>query len=546
MIKRLFHRQTKSVGGATSVLAVSYIVSGVLGIFRDRLLANVFGAGIETSIYFAAFRIPDLVYNILILGGITVAFLPLFSEYFAKSEEKAWEMTNHILNIFLFLLFFGSLILFFLSPWLMPFIAPGFSPENQSILLDLVRLLLLSPILLGVSSILSGVLQYFDRFLIYSLAPVLYNVGIIFGIIFLVPHFGIFGAGIGVIIGALLHLLVQIPSVIGCGFNYKFSFDFKYPAIARIFKLMTPRVFAVLSNQINLFILTSLASGIADNAIAVFSFARNIQGLPVGILGMSLATALFPTFSRLWTDGKKTEFIEKFSAIFRQSIFILIPVSVFTFVLRGQIVRLILGQLAPEAEKLISVSLGLLSSSILTWALIPLVTRAFFSFHESKTPAVITLLSVCSNLLMSFLFIHFLSFPNALSDFTKNITGLSDVSNIAVIGLSLAFSFSSFLQIILLLISLNKQMGGFGARLIISSFLKTALAGIVSGIFAYFVLASSLPFFNADIFSELFLQTFFVILIGFLFFAFIAFALKIPELKMIHSLIKTLVKKNNG
>lgn len=544
MIKRLFHKQTKSIGGATGVLAVSYIISGILGIFRDRLLVSVFGTGIETSIYFAAFRIPDLVYNILIVGGVIVAFLPLFAEYFSENEEKAWEMTNYVLNIFLFFLLFGSLILFFLSPWLMGFIAPGFSPEHQGILLHLVQLLFLSPILLGVSSIFSGILQYFHRFLIFALAPILYNIGIIFGIIFLVPHFGLFGAGLGVIIGAVLHLLVQIPSAIGCGFNYKILLSFRYPAVSRIFKLMTPRVVAILSNQINLFILTSIASGIADNAIAIFSFAKNIQGLPVGILGMSLATAIFPVFSRLWVNGEKVKFVEKFSSIFSQSLFIMIPVSVFTLVMSNQIVRLILGKMDFEAEKLISVSLELLSFSILTWALIPLVTRAFFSFQNSRTPALTTLFSVFMNLSTSFLFIWLLGFSNIFSNFIRSVTGLYEIQNIAVIGLSMAFSLSSILQILLLMFCLYKKIGDFGTKTLLTSFIKTTLISIFSGIFIFFVLLKTSVLFDTNAFFGLFWQTVFAGGIGFFVFILMCLFFKIPELGAFISSMKILFKKN--
>lgn len=544
MIKRIFNKQTKSIGGATGVLAVSYIISGILGIVRDRLLVNVFGAGIETSIYFAAFRIPDLVYNLLIVGGVIVAFLPLFAEYFAESEEKAWEMTNYVLNIFLFFLFFGSLILFFLSPWLMGFIAPGFSLEHQGVLLHLVQLLFLSPILLGVSSIFSGVLQYFHRFFIFALAPILYNIGIIFGIVFLVPHFGIFGAGLGVVIGAVLHLLVQIPSAIGCGFSYKLSFSFRYPAIPRIFKLMAPRVIAVLSNQINLFILTSIASGIAENAIAVFSFARNIQGLPVGILGMSLATAVFPTFSRLWANGEKSKFVEKFSAIFSQSLFVMIPVSVFTLILSNQIVRLILGKIDFEAEKLIVVSLELLSFSILTWALIPLATRAFFSFHNSKTPALITIFSVLINLATSFLFIWLLGFPNLFNDFIRITTGLTEIQNIAVVGLSLAFSVSSALHLMLILFCLYKEIGDFGLKTLFISFIKTTFISIFAGVFIYFAVLRTSALFSMEDFWGVFWQTVLAGSIGFFIFGLMCLLFKMPELKGLYVSVKTIIKKS--
>lgn len=546
MIKRILHKQTNSIGGATGILAVSYIISGILGILRDRLLNSVFGVGIDTSIYLAAFRIPDFIYNILILGGVLVAFLPIFAEYFSEREEKAWEMANYVLNIFLFFLFFSSLILFFLSPWLMPFLAPGFSPENKDKLLDLVQLLFLSPILLGVSSIFSAILQHFHRFVIFSLAPIFYNIGIILGIVFLAPHFGIFGAGLGVVIGAFMHLAVQIPSAVGCGFKYKPVFSFRYPAISRIFRLMAPRIVAVLSNQINLFILTAVASGLADNAIAVFNFARNIQWLPVGVLGMSLATAVFPHFSRLWANGEKKKFVDKFYGIFSQSLFVMIPVSVFTLILNNQITLLILGKMDFEAEKLISVSLAILSFSILAWSLIPLVMRAFFSFQNSKIPALISVSAVFMNLVMSFLFIWLLGFQNIFSDFIRNIAGLSEIKNIAVLGLSLAFSLSSIAQTLLLLMFLCKEIGDFGIKPLFNSFIKTALVSMVAGIVVFLVLNITSVIFNTNIFLELFFQAFLAGGAGFLVFFLICLLLKMSELNSLIFSLKMIFRKNNG
>ena len=329
MFNRFFNSQTKTVTSAAGILAISYLISGFLGLFRDRLLAGRFGASLELDVYFAAFRIPDFVYNIIILGGLIVAFLPLFSEYFSQKKSEAWQMTNYILNAFLFFLISISLILFILTPWLIDWIFPGFGPEAKKIAIPLTRLLFLSPIFFGISNLLSGILQYFNRFFVYSLTPILYNLGIIFGILFLAPKFGIFGVGMGVIFGAFCHMAIQIPAARNCGFSYQFLFNLRYPALKRIFKLMIPRVFGVAAQQINLIVITALASMISAGSIAIFNFSNNLQSLPIGIIGASFAVAIFPTLSRTWAEGKREEFIEKFSSVFRQILFLTIPISLF-------------------------------------------------------------------------------------------------------------------------------------------------------------------------------------------------------------------------
>jgi putative peptidoglycan lipid II flippase len=460
ILTKIFNFQNKTITSGALILGVSYCFSALLGLFRDRLLAGRFGAGLELDVYFAAFRIPDFVYNILIFGGLIVAFLPLFSEYFAKDKEEAWKMTNYILNALLFFLILFSLLLFFLTPWLIKWIFPGFGPEQQNLAVPLTRLLFLSPILFGISNLLSGILQYFHRFFVYSLTPILYNLGIIFGILFLSPKFGIFGVGMGVILGAFCHMAIQIPSAIKCGLNYKFLFDFKYPAIGRIFKLMIPRVFAVAAQQINLIVIVSIASIISAGSIAIFNFSNNLQGLPIGVIGASFAVAIFPSLSRAWAQNQKEEFARNFSKVFRQVLFLTIPVSILIFIFRNLIVKIILetGQFSAIDTKLTATCLGLFAFSIFAQSLIPLLSRAFFSWQDTKTPTLVTIFSVVLNIVLAFSFIQLLNSPNLFSNFIENSFHVQGIKNISVIGLPLAFSISAIFQFILLFTLFKKKI----------------------------------------------------------------------------------------
>ncbi len=545
MFSRFFNSQTKTITGATGILAISSIISGLLGILTDRLLASHFGAGLETSIFFAAFKIPDFVYNILISGGILVAFLPIFAEYFSENKEKAWQMTNYVLNIFSFLLISISFLLFILAPWLMKFITPGFTQEGKSMAIILTRILLIQPIFLGLSNIFSGVLQYFNRFLIYSLAPIFYNLGIIFGILFLVPYFGIFGAGLGVILGAFFHLAIQIPSSIKCGFKYKFLFNFKYPAIKRIFVLMIPRIFALSINQINIIVITAIASTITTGSIAIFNFSSALQGFPITILGISLATAAFPTFSRLWVNGQKREFIEKLSLIVRQVFFLIIPASILIFLFRAQIVRLILGtgRFGWDDTRLTAASLGLFTLSIFASTLIPILIRAFFSFQDAKTPTVVALISAGVSIGFGFLLKFVLSFPNFFSNFAEDILRLRGIENIAVIGLPLAISIAGILQFILLSFFLYKKIGDFGVKEILNSLNKILIASILMTGSAYFLLKILADFVNMQTFLGIFFQTVVAGLVGILVYSLTAFYLKSPELESLKFYILSKFKK---
>lgn len=437
---------SKSITWAVLILGASTLISRAFGLLRIGLIANYFGMGEQADIYFAAFRIPDFVYNILIAGGIIVAFLPLFSEYYLKDKAHAWRFVNNALNVFLSILIGVALCLFIFTPYLIKLITPGFSSGAKSATVALTRLMFLSPIFFGLSSIFSGILHYFHRFLVYSLAPILYNLGIIFGILFLSPRYGIFGVGMGVVLGAFCHLLIQVPWAVKSGFRYRFLFNFRAPSIKRVFRLVLPRMFAAGSQQINLIVITAIASTLTTGALAIFTYAQDLHYFPIGIFAIPFALASFPILSRAWAQGRKQEFFTKFFSVFRKILFLVIPASALIFILRTEIVRLILGTLGngqfdQKAVQLTASALGIFCFGLFASALIPLLARAFFAFQNTKTPTLIALASVCLNIVLSFLFVYL----------------LSDRGDMAILGLPLAFTLAVIFQFMLLLFFLLKS-----------------------------------------------------------------------------------------
>ncbi len=544
MWNRLFNSQTKTISSAAGILGLSALISKILGLFRDRLLAGYFGAGSQLDIYFASFRIPDLVYNILIAGGIVVAFLPLFSKYFSKDKETAWQFTNCVLNIFLFLLILISLVLSIFTPFLIKIIAPGFNLEQKTLAIALTRLMFLSPIFFGLSSIFSGVLHYFNRFLIYSLCPILYNLGIIFGIIFLTPLWGVFGVALGVILGAFFHMAIQIPSVVNCGFRYRPIFNFRHPGIKKVFFLMVPRIFGMASQQINLIVITAIASTLSVGSIAIFNFSNNLQYLPIGIIGIPFATASFPILSRFWVDNEKEKFIEKFSSIFCRVFYLIIPVSILMILLRAQIVRLILGtgQFGWLETRLTAASLGLFCLGTFAIALIPLIFRVFFAFQDTKTPTLIAISAMFLNIGLSFVFTWFLKFPNFFRTFMEQFLKLEEIEDISVIGLPLAFSIAGIFQFILLLFFLYKKIGDFKLKEICNSCLKIISASILMSGGVYFTLHLIAPLVNMQTFLGVLIQSAVAGLTGIFIYFIITWALKSPELKAIVPFLKRIKK----
>lgn len=530
MFYRFFNSQTKTITFAAFLLGVSAFISGLLGLFRDRLLAGYFGAGTELDIYFAAFRIPDFIYGILIMGGISAVFLPVFTEYFQKDKEEAWKFTGNLINVFLVLLVFLCGILALFTPWLIKIIVPGFGPEEKSLAVSLTRIMFLSPIFFGLSSIFSGVLHYFDRFLAYSLAPVLYNVGIIFGIIFLVPIFGLPGLAYGVVLGAFLHWIIQIPAAKSSGFKYFPVLNFKSPGIIKSFKLMIPRTVGTAAYHLNLIIITAIASTLITGSIAIFNLANHLHHFPVALIGASFAVAAFPSLSRAWASGFKEKFLESFSSTFRQILFFIIPASVLIFLLRAPIVRLVLGtgQFDESSVSLTAASLGMFCFGMFAFTFIPFLVRVFYSFQDTKTPTLIGIGSVILNVFLAFFTVWFLRFPNFFSKITASSLKLESVEGITVVGLPLALSIAGIFQFLFLLIFLKKKIGRIGLKEIFKSFLKIILA-------SFFMALAVFLIFNS--FSGILTKTVFAAISGILTYIIFAFFLKCSELRTVFSSI---------
>jgi putative peptidoglycan lipid II flippase len=472
MIKKLFSGQINSINMAALLVALSSLVSRFLGIFRDRILAGEFGAGNTLDVYYAAFRIPDLIFNLLVLGALSAGFIPIFTclikdqrcesktEKNITANEEAWALANYVLNIMVIILFGLSLLGILFAPQIIKLITPGFSAANQAQVVMLSRIMFLSPILLGISGIFGGILQSFKRFFVYSLSPILYNIGIIIGALYLVPVFGSIGLAWGVVLGAFMHMLVQLPTAYKLGYHYLAKINLKNKNIKKIGVMMVARTMSLAISQINLLVITIIASTLTAGSLTIFNFANNLQSFPIGIFGISFAVAAFPTFSVLAFDREKL--MANFSYVFRQILFFIIPATFLLFSLRAQIIRVILGtgQFDWEDTILTINTLGIFCISIFAQAAIPLLVRVFYARHDSKTPFFIGLASALLNIVLSLLL----------------------APRFGIAGLTLAFSISSIINFIILWIFLHIELGGLDEAKIFYSTLKFSAAALTGGI----------------------------------------------------------------
>jgi len=516
MWKKLFGQKINSIAVAAVLVAASSLVSRLLGVFRDRILASQFGAGQQLDIYFAAFRVPDLLFNLVVLGALSAGFIPIFSGLVKnftdpkKADENtpAWQLANNVLNLLsLFLLVFSVLGVIF-APLLVKVITPGFSSDAQAQTAALTRIMFLSPLFLGISGVLGGILQSFRRFLIYSLAPIFYNLGIIAGALWFSNWLGISGLAWGVVLGAFFHMLIQIPAVSVLGFRYSFKINFKDKATRTIGKLMIPRTMSLAITQIDLLVTTIIASGLATGSLAIFTLANNLQSFPVGIFGISFAIAAFPALSQYAFDKEKLE--ATFSSTLRQIFFFVIPATVLLITLRAQIIRVILGagQFGWQDTILTMNTLAFFSISLFAQASIPLIVRVFYARHDSKTPFYLGMFTVAADIILC----------------------LTLSKSMGVTGLALAYSISTILNFLLLWTWLHFKVGNLGIAEIAKSAIKFSLAAVGAGITVQLMKIAIEPVINMTKFSGVLIQLSVAAMAGLLVYLFLCYLLGSPEL----------------
>ncbi len=397
------NQKTKGILAAASILALAGLLSRMLGFARNALLAYFYGAGDILDAYFLSFRLPDFFFNLLFFGAFSAGFVPVFIKLKNQDSEKAWKLANDILNLTLIIFIIFGVIFFAAAPWVLKVIAPGFEGEKLKLAVTLSRIMFLQPIFLGVSVVFSGILQSTRRFLAYALAPIFYNLGLIFGILVLAQKFGPAGLAWGVVVGALLHMLVQYPAAKHSGFKYRPAFYLKGNSIKDIFHIIVPRSLSLILAQLNLVVMAGIASFLGSGRVSVFSFANDINGLILGVVAVPLGVAVFPFLADLAAKNKYKAAGEAVLKTLRQLLFVMIPAVTLFFILRAQIVRLTLGygQFDWVDTVLTIETLGFFLIGLAFQGVLAIVLRGFFALEDAKTPFWILFLGVVLSIVVA-------------------------------------------------------------------------------------------------------------------------------------------------
>jgi putative peptidoglycan lipid II flippase len=477
MVKKLlqsgsnfFTKRQKTILSATMIIMVMIAASRVLGLVRNRVLAQFFPVE-SLSVYFAAFRIPETIFEILVFGTFSSAFIPTFTSYLSqKKRDEAWYVASVSLNIAFLIFLFFAIIIFILAKPLYHLIAPGFSDAQTLEIANLSRILLAAQAFFVLSYFLTSVLESLQRFLVPALAPLLYNLGIILGAVFLSSRFGLYGPTIGAVAGAFFHFLIQLPLAFFLGFRPKIKIDLHHSGVREIGRLALPRMMELSSLQIGKMAELFLASLVSTAAYTYYTFANSLALLPIGLFGTSIAKASLPTLSYQSAKGNFKQFTETLISLINQVVFFILPCAVFLAVLRIPIVRLVFGvaRFTWASTVQTGYTLSAFCLGIFTQALIYPLTRAFWALHDTKTPVKISIGAIILNISLGAIFIL--------------------VFKLQIWTLAFSFSLASLIQAILLFSFLTRKISGLDKRKVGVPFLKIALSSLVSGGLMFFLL----------------------------------------------------------
>ena len=462
---------TDSIGSralvqASLLLTVAALASRILGWLRLAVIGSQFGASADLDAYFAAFRIPDAIFQLVVAGALSAALIPVYAAHRARGEEReALELAASILNLVVLALAGISLVMALLAPWIVPLITPGFDTATTEKTIGLTRIMLLSPVFIGTGAVISGLLNTHGRFGVAAMAPLVYNVAIIGAAVFLAPAIGVEGLAIGVVIGSMLHLAIQLPALRQIRPRHLWRIQFRQASVRQVGTLMAPRSLGLAAGQLNYVASTILASGLAAGSLTAYNYAFQLSQLPVGIIGVSVAVALFPAFSRDAALGRVSEIRRQVNGSLRVLIFIAAPLTALLIVLRDLVASVFFeyGRFTSESAALTAQLLGWFAIGLTAHVVVHVLTRAFYAMQDTRLPVAWAVLAVALNIGLMLLL----------------------VGPMGVGGLALALSISASVEVVGLLFSLRGRIGSIDGPLLARSALRSTGGALLTAVILF-------------------------------------------------------------
>lgn len=509
---RLFSTATSSLTSAAAVVGIFSIVSRIAGFIRDRILLSIFHAGPVLDSYYQAQRIPDLLLQLFVVGALSASFIPIFTKYYLGDDRaRAWKYTSSMLVALAVGFTLISIIGIALADPLSRLIAPGFSGESQQLVASMMRILFVGQCFFSVSMVFGSVLQGAKRFVLYSFAPIVNNVGIILGAMFLAPTIGPLGLAYGAVLGGILHALIQLVGVMALGYRFTRPSLLINPDVRLTFWQMGPRVMSLAVNQVNFLLMGIIASHLVVGSVTTLNLAYTLNFFPIGVIAVSYAIAAYPTFCEKAVQNNLAALRSSLSETIRQTLFFLLPVTAVTLLLKAQIVRLVYGAPGVTWEATITVAntLGAFAFSFFAQGIVYILVRGFFALEDTRTPLLIGLASGAINIAAALIL----------------------APSLGVSGLGIAFSLAAIVQVAALWICLRPRLGGLDearlARFLGVHMAAGVLAAIVMQIVKY-AFSARVPL---DTFTHVLWQTLLAGGAGLIVYGLVALALKSEEMR---------------
>jgi putative peptidoglycan lipid II flippase len=454
----------RQIARAASLVIVLFFFSRLTGLAREMIISARFGTSAEYDAYLAAFRVPDMIFYLVAGGALGSAFIPVFTGCLTRRQlTGAWRLFSAVTNLVLTVMTAAAAVAAVLAPWLVrTLLAPGFAPWQQALTADLMRWMLISTVIFGISGIIMGVLNSFQHFLLPALAPILYNLSIICAALFMAPKYGVYGLAIGVIVGAGLHLDIQLFGLWRYKARYYRTLGPRNPNVREVGRLMAPRVLGLAVVQVNFWINTLLASTLVPGSLSALNYAWLLMLLPQGIIAQGVATAAFPTFAALEARGQRSELRRVFGSTLRGVLFLAIPAAVGLLVWRVPLVRLLLerGEFNSRSTTLTAAALAFYAIGLIGHSAIEILARAYYALHDTRTPVIVGIATMALNVGLSL----WLRVPLALS------------------GLALANTIATTLEMVLLALLLSQRLGGLEWPQLTATVLKSGAATLLMAI----------------------------------------------------------------
>ena len=438
----------RQIARAAGTVMLAFVLSNVVGLVRSILISRAFGTGSEYDAFVVASRYPDLIFNLIAGGALASAFVPTFTGFLEKDDRAtAWKLASSIINLVIVVLAAVSFFSILFAPSIIHYLSPDFSPEKQVLTAALLRILLIAPTIFGVSGIIMGVLNAHQKFLMPALASTMLWVGYIIGLVLFVPGMGIFGLAWGAVLGAFLHIGIQIPGLLHLpARHYQFTWGWNIPAVKKVLILMGPRLLGVAVVQLNFIVNVMIASGQPEGSASSLTYAFQIMTMPEVAIAQAIAIAALPTFSAQIARGELTQMRHSLASTLRSVLLLSLPATLGLILLRGPIIAMLFqrGQFNQLSTDMVAWALAWYTAGLVGHSVVEILSRAFYALHDTKTPVVIGTAAMTLNVFLSFAF-------SAL---------FSSLGWMPHGGLALANSLATALEMVGLIILMRKRLNG--------------------------------------------------------------------------------------